>query len=152
MYASKWTYFIINRLFRYQMSRFVCCRVNASKFKWRQISCAAMQIGKHCRHHSVLFSIAIPQLGKRELVYVFFVHLFVVVFCCFVFVLHASISSLFFSSFCQGLAAVCDCDTPWAFIFACWSYHKLFSEIQGKLLTLVDFIMKIVHMTCYKFV
>ena len=57
-----------------------------------------------------------------------------------------------FPLFCQGLAAVCDCDTPWAFIFACWSYHKLFSEIQGKLLTLVDFIMKIVHMTCYKFV
>ena len=48
-----------------------------------------------------------PRLGKRELVYVLLVHLFV----CFV-----RVSFCHFSSWCRGLAAVCDCGTPWIFL------------------------------------
>ena len=50
-----------------------------------------------------------PRLGKRELVCVLLVHLFV----CFVLV---SFLSFFSSSWCRGLAAVCDCGTPWTFL------------------------------------
>ena len=41
--------------------------------------------------------------------YVLLVHLFV----CFA---HVSFCSFFSSSWCQGLAAVCDCGTPWIFL------------------------------------
>ena len=34
----------------------------------------------------------------------------------FVFILHALISVLFISSWCQGLAAACDCGIPWTVI------------------------------------
>ena len=51
-----------------------------------------------------------PRLGKRELVFVLLVHLFVCLFCPCMFL------SFFSSSWCRGLAAVCDCGIPWTFL------------------------------------
>ena len=51
----------------------------------------------------ILLALWSPRLGKRVLVCVLLVHLFVL--------------SVFFSySWCRGLAAVCDCGTPWTFL------------------------------------
>ena len=60
---------------------------------------------------SVLLALRSPRLGKRELVCVLLVHLFVY----FAHVNHLGFS-FFSSSWCQGLAAACDCDTPWIFL------------------------------------
>ena len=53
------------------------------------------------------FSIAIPRLGKRELILVLFVRLFDL--CLFRFV-------GFLFLWCLGRAAVCDCGTPWTIL------------------------------------
>ena len=42
--------------------------------------------------------------------------------CVCLFILHKLISVRFPSSWCQGLAAVCDCDNPWTFLLAFFSY------------------------------
>ena len=62
------------------------------------------------RVSSFLLALWSPCLGKRELVYVLLVHLFV----CFV---RVCFCLFFSSSWCRVLAAVCDCGTPWAFLF-----------------------------------
>ena len=51
---------------------------------------------------SVLLALRLPQLGKRELILMFFVRLFDL--------------CLFSSSWCLGRAAACDCGTPWTFL------------------------------------
>ena len=65
-------------------------------------SCLALS----SRIFSALLALWSPRLGKRELVYVFNVHLF----CTSYFL------SFFSSSWCQGLAVSCDCGTPWTFL------------------------------------
>ena len=54
---------------------------------------------------SVLLALRLPRLGKRELILLFFVHLFDL--CLFGFV-----------GFLEGRAAVCDCGTPWTFLLS----------------------------------
>ena len=63
-----------------------------------------------CLHvSSLLLALLSPRLGKRELVCVLLVHL--------LFVLYVLVFLSFFSSsWCRGLAAVCDCGTPWTFL------------------------------------
>ena len=56
-------------------------------------------------YFSVLLTLRLPRLGKREVILVLFVRLFD----CLV----LSVSS---SSWCLGLAAACDCGTPWTFL------------------------------------
>ena len=58
---------------------------------------------------SFLLALWSPRCGKRELVWVLFVHFFV----CF---LRVNLFMFFFSSCCRGLAAVCDCGTLWTFL------------------------------------
>ena len=48
-----------------------------------------------------------PLLGKRDLVCVLLVHLFV---------LYGLVFVIFSSYWCRGLAVVCDCGTPWTFL------------------------------------
>ena len=45
------------------------------------------------------------------------VHLFVCLFCACMFL------SFFSSSWCQGLAAVCDCGIPWSFLLTFFLFH-----------------------------
>ena len=54
----------------------------------------------------VFLVLRLPRLGKRELILVLFVYLFV--------------SS---SSWDLGRAAVCDCGTPWTFLLPFFAYH-----------------------------
>ena len=65
---------------------------------------------------SVLLVLRLPRLGKRELILVLFVRLFVCA------CLDLSVSS---SSWGLGRAAVCDCGTPWTFLlpFIAFSAH-----------------------------
>ena len=56
-------------------------------------------------------------LVKRELVYMPLVHLFVYLLCV-TFV-------VFSSSWCHGLAAACDCDTPCTFHLTVWDYKNM---------------------------
>ena len=57
---------------------------------------------------AVLLALQLPRLGKRELILVLFVRLFDL--CLFGFVGS-------FSSWCLRRAAVCDCGTPWTFLY-----------------------------------
>ena len=50
-----------------------------------------------------------PRLGKRELVYVFLMLLYV-------YFAHVKFFPFFSSSWCQGLAATCACGTPWTIL------------------------------------
>ena len=73
------------------------------------------------------FSIAITSLGdERELILVLFIHLFV----CACLVL--SVSS---SSWCLGKAAVCDCGTPWTFLFPLLRIFGEHSSVSPMLLS-----------------
>ena len=64
---------------------------------------------------SVLLALRLPRFGKRELILVLFVRLFDL--CLFGFF-------GFSSSWCLGRAAVCDCGTPWTFLFHFLIYSK----------------------------
>ena len=58
------------------------------------------------------FSIAIPRLGKRELILVLFVRLFDLC-------LFGVVGFLFLLV--SGKGCVCDCGTPWTFLLPCFS-------------------------------
>ena len=66
------------------------------------------------RVSSFLLALWSPRLGKRELVCVLLVHLLVCFACVSLFFFFFS---FFSSSRGRGLAAVCDCGTPWTFLF-----------------------------------
>ena len=71
-------------------------------FTLRGASCFKVLFCSLSSRFFILLALRSPRLGKRELVYVLLVRLFVCVsFCRF----------LFSSSLCRGLAAVCDCGT-----------------------------------------
>ena len=61
---------------------------------------------------SVLLVLRLPRLGKRDLILVLFVRLFDLCF------LDLSVSS---SSWGLGIAAVCECGTPWTFLLPFFS-------------------------------
>ena len=69
--------------------------------------------------------------GKRELVCVFLVHMF---FTCYFF---------FSSSWCRGLAAVCDCGTPWTFLLSLlvsWQGMIRLPEVSDEMELFVHFL------------
>ena len=74
---------------------------------------------------SVLLVLRLRRLGKRELILVLFVRLFVL--CLFGFVVSSSSLSL-------GRAAVCDCGTPWTFLLPFFAYQVMFT-MRGRLIT-----------------
>ena len=78
------------------------------------LSCLALCF---CVFFSVLFSIVITSLGlgKRKLVCMLLMHLFV-------YFAHINFCP-FSSSWCQGLTAACDCGTSWTFNFFSLNYH-----------------------------
>ena len=59
---------------------------------------------------SVLLAFWSPCLGKRELVFVLIVHLFVSY-------AHVNLCHFFSSSWCRGLAAASACGSSWTFLF-----------------------------------
>ena len=69
---------------------------------------------------SVLLALRLPRLGKRELILVLFVCLFDL------YLFGFSVSS---SSWCLGRAAVCDCGTPWTFLFPFFWMISIFGQI-----------------------
>ena len=88
----------------------ICC---VALWPFHAESCLAL-----CSHVVVVQSclaLRSPRLGKRELVYVLLMLLFVyfayIKFCPF---------SLALQSWCQGLAATCVCGTPWTFLLTLW--------------------------------
>ena len=62
---------------------------------------------------SVLLAFWSPCLGKRELVFVLIVHLFVSY-------AHVNLCHFFSSSWCQGLAATSACGSSWTILFTFW--------------------------------
>ena len=71
---------------------------------------------------SVLLALRLPRLGKRELILVLFVR------CSVCACLDLSVSS---SSWCLGMAAACDCGTPWTFLLPFFGVEE-FTGIYSK--------------------
>ena len=69
---------------------------------------------------SVILALRVPRLGKRELVCVFYVRLFVLR-------LWVCVSFLFFLV--SRLAATCDCGTPWTFLFNYYFFFFFVREV-----------------------
>ena len=73
----------------------------------------------------VSFSILSPCLGKRELVFVLIVHLFVSL-------AHVNLCHYFSSSWCRGLAAASSCGSSWTFLFTLFkTFSRLSNEISS---------------------